>query len=560
MKIDVNVLPFSRYGSFMAVNFDEIKKELMLRDVHGGDESPSELFIIKLLDSNGTVVEWSDEIDFEVSETLFKMENKQGGSVEIIYPEPDSIHIRVINMPIRLSAKKVRYDTFNHILDNRYEYISYKKETKYELQFENNNFKVEAPWLSVGNDYINIDLYKQNELYMHQYKVTTNPRQPINFDQSKESVQKEYKNWLSSMPEVPEKYEPSRELAAYILWANTVRKEGLLTCDVTYMSKNWMQNIWSWDNCFTSIALAKKHPQLAYNQYKIFMDYQDESGAYPDFVNDKYVSYNCVKPPIFAWGYRQMIEENQVFQEEPYFTEAYESFKKNTFFWLNHRVHPQTNMLYYTHGNDSGWDNSSVFKEGLPVSSPDLVAFMVRQLDVMADFAMDLGKKSEAADFKKKADFYYNELITRYYDGEQFRAFDAITAEAMPHKTSALLFLPLIVSYRMEEDLLDHLIQQLIERFESDFGIMTEEPISEFFKEDGYWLGPIWAPESYMFIEALAVAGEQDIVQRLARKFADLTLIGGMAENFNPYTGKGNDDLAFAWPSAVFLSISKYLK
>lgn len=560
MMIDITTFPFSRYGSFMAINFDESKQKLMLRDVHGGDESPSELFEIHLLDADGSELEWNDEITFDVNETLFTMKNNKGGKVEIIFPEEDSIHIRVQDMPIRLSADKVRYDTFNHQEANRYEYVSYKKETKYEFNFMSDDFKVDAPWVSVGNEYIHLDLFGQSELYVHQYKVVTEERTPLSFDESKEKTREEYRDWLDSMPETPKEYEPSRELAAYILWTNTVRQEGLLTCDVTFMSKNWMQNIWSWDNCFTSISLAKAHPQLAYNQYKIFMDYQDESGAYPDFINDKYVSYNCVKPPVFAWGYKRMIEENEVFLEEPYFREAYESFKKNTSFWLDHRVHPATDMLYYTHGNDSGWDNSSVFQEGLPVSSPDLVAFLIRQMDIISEFAEKLGEVEEAKAYKEKADFYFEQLMSKYYNGEQFVAFDAITGEEVPHKTSALLFLPLVVSYRMEESILDNLVDQLIERFESDFGIMTEEPSSEFFQVDGYWLGPIWAPESYMFIDAMDVAGRTEIVQRLSEKFAELTLIGGMAENFNPYTGKGNDDLAFAWPSAVFLIISKYLK
>ena len=47
MKLDISTFPFSRYGSFMAINFDKENKKLMIRDVHGGDESPSELFEIR---------------------------------------------------------------------------------------------------------------------------------------------------------------------------------------------------------------------------------------------------------------------------------------------------------------------------------------------------------------------------------------------------------------------------------------------------------------------------------------------------------------------------------
>lgn len=559
MKLNTNVIPFSRYGSYLVINFDKKNDRLLLRDIHGGDESPSELFEIVLLDSNNSKKDWEDNIDFEVDETSFTIKDKNGGKVEIIFPEEDSLHIRIENMSIRLKADKVRYDTFNPKSKNKYEYISYKKESKYLFNFIGEAYKVDAPWLSVGNQYIDIDLYSDVELYIHQYRVTSKEREPINFDKSKQKVQNDYQKWLDTMPKVAEKYESSREMASYILWTNTVRKEGLLNYDVTFMSKNWMQNIWSWDNCFTSIALAKKHPELAYNQYKIFMDYQDESGAYPDFINDKYVSYNCVKPPIFAWGYKRMIEQNPVFLEEKYLIPAYESFVKNTLFWLNNRVHPDTNLLYYTHGNDSGWDNSSVFREGLPVSSPDLVAYIVRQLDIIAEFALKLGKNKEAEMYKQQADKYFEQLISRYYNGVQFVAINAVTNQEIEYKTSALLFLPLVVSYRMDKKTVEKLTNELTTRFESIYGIMTEEETSEFFVEDGYWLGPIWAPETFMFIDALDVAGYPAIVKRLAKKFAELTLIGGMAENYNPYTGVGNDDLAFAWPSAVFLSITDYL-
>lgn len=559
MKLDTNIIPFSRNGSYLVMNFDKQNKVLKLRDIHGGDESPSEFFEIKLLDEDGVEKEWTENIIFDVTETSFTIIDENGGKAEFILPEKDSMHIRIRDLSLRLIADKVRYDTMNKQEKNKYEYISYKKESKYLFNFIQGKYQVDAPWLTVGNDYVHVDLIEDAELYILQYRVVPEKYTINSFDSSKEKLEKEYQEWLDKMPTVPERYESSREMASYILWTNTVRSEGLLNCDVTFMSKNWMQNIWSWDNCFSSIALAESQPQLAYNQYKIFVDYQDESGAYPDFINDKYVSYNCVKPPIFAWGYKRMIERNPVFSEDKYFLPMYESFGKNINFWLKDRKHPNTGMIYYTHGNDSGWDNSSIFREGMPVSAPDLVAHVVRQLDVLAEFATKLGKTKDAQKYKEQADFYYKQLMTKYFNGKQFVAFNAITGEQIPHTTSALLYIPLVVSYRMDSDMLTQLVNDLIERFESPHGIMTEEPTSEFFKEDGYWLGPIWAPETFMFIDAFGVAGHEDIAKRLAEKFAELTLIGGMAENYNPYTGFGNDDLAFAWPSAVFLSITNYL-
>src|SRR5699024_1998340 len=87
----------------------------------------------------------------------------------------------------------------------------------------------------------------------------------------------------------------------------------------------------------------------------------------------------------------------------------------------------------------------------------------------------------------------------------------------------------------------------------------TEALDSPYYKEDGYWLGPIWAPVSYIVIDALYKAGYQEAGDRLAQKFCDMTLIGGMAENYNAETGSGNDDLAFAWSSSVFLLLGEKL-
>lgn len=67
-----------------------------------------------------------------------------------------------------------------------------------------------------------------------------------------------------------------------------------------YSSKNWMFNIWSWDNCFSALPLSDKQPELAYSQLKVFYGIQDASGCYPDYVNDKFYSYSCCKPPIHA--------------------------------------------------------------------------------------------------------------------------------------------------------------------------------------------------------------------------------------------------------------------
>lgn len=53
------------------------------------------------------------------------------------------------------------------------------------------------------------------------------------------------------------KYLPSLEKAAYITWSSIVHPDGVLKDYAMYMSKLWMYNIWSWDNCFNALNLGK---------------------------------------------------------------------------------------------------------------------------------------------------------------------------------------------------------------------------------------------------------------------------------------------------------------
>lgn len=561
MQFDLSEIPFSREGSFFALSYDKKQQRLLLRDIHGGDESPSELFMISFQREDGKVYA-PEGLAYSCSETLLTVSDREfpEKKTDFIFPTEDSLHIRTTNMRMEMTALKDRYDTLNKMQKREYEYISYKKETKYQILFLDDTFTVAAPWESVGNRSIVLTCGSFSEMYMRNYKVIAPLTDILAFEEGLRKVTREYEAWAEKIPLIEGKYESAREMAAYLLWANIVRQEGLLTVPVTYMSKNWMQNIWSWDNCFNAIFLAEHHPELAFNQLKIFMDHQDESGAYPDFVNDKYISYNCVKPPIHAWAYQQMISKNDFFKQESWLKAAYESFVANTEFWLNYRLHVADGLPYYTHGNDSGWDNASIFQDGLPVTAPDLTAYLIQQMDILSDFAALLNRADESNRWREQADELFGKFLPTFYDGQQLVAYKTVSGEKTERKSSAILFLPLVIAYRMDKEITENLIGQLFDRFECRYGIATEEPSSPLFSPDGYWLGSVWAPETYIFVDALDRAGHENDALRIAEKFCEAASVGGMAENFDPDKGTGNDDLAFAWTSSVFLLLAKMIQ
>lgn len=154
------------------------------------------------------------------------------------------------------------------------------------------------------------------------------------------------------------------------------------------------------------------------------MDNQDSCGVYADYINEAGASFNCTKPPIHAWAFQKMSAQNAFFLQKEIQEEAYESFCRVTDYWLCCRRTPGAVMPVYFHGNDSGWDNASVFHRGFPVESPDLSAFLIYQMDVLSRMAQELHRPEESAAWKKKRmkcmgafsnDFYKRQIVRMVY-------------------------------------------------------------------------------------------------------------------------------------------------
>ena len=93
-------------------------------------------------------------------------------------------------------------------------------------------------------------------------------------------------------------------------------------------------------------------------------------------------------------------------------------------------------------------------------------------------------------------------------------------------------------------------------RFLTQYGLATESVRSRHYESDGYWRGPIWAPSTLIAVDGLAQCGEMDLARDLARRFCDMCVESGFAENFDAVTGEGLRDKAYTWTSSVFLILA----
>jgi len=317
-----------------------------------------------------------------------------------------------------------------------------------------------------------------------------------------------------------------------------------------------MTNVWSWDNCFNAMALVYKNPELAWDQFMLLIDNQDKSGVFPDSLNDKSMMWNFCKPPIHGWSLRWMMERTDFINKQR-LKEVYEPLCRWTQWWFKYRDDDHDGIPQYNHGNDSGWDNSTVFDEGVPIEGPDLCAYLIIQMDTLSEIASKLGEKNDAKNWKSRADELLEKMLAHSWRGDGFvapRSGDHHVAES----DSLLLFLPIILGPRLPEGVLTELVVGLSKkgRFLTEHGLTTESLKSPLYQANGYWRGPIWAPSTMIIVEGLAAAAKKEFARKISLKFCDMVARSGMAENFDALTGTGLRDPAYTWTSSVLLILA----
>lgn len=346
---------------------------------------------------------------------------------------------------------------------------------------------------------------------------------------------------------------PGAALAAYVLWSATVRPLGFVTRETVLMSKHWMDKVWSWDHCFNALALAPSHPELAIDQFLVVFDHQVATGALPDSITHSEVLYNFVKPPIHGWMWSELRRRLPGPVSAELRFEVYQRLAAWTRYWLDHRRGPDAALPFYEHGNDSGWDNSTVFDLDRVVESPDLAAFLVLQLDELARLADDVAPDA-AEGWRREGDLLLGALMGELWDGEQFVA-RSVAGRRVGSTSSLLTALPLIAGHRLPDDVAERLAEKVVAHLTA-YGPATELPSSPQYDADGYWRGPIWAPSTIIVEAGLRAAGFDDLADDVSERFRRLCERSGFAENFDALTGAGLRDRAYTWTASAYLLLA----
>jgi glycogen debranching enzyme len=285
----------------------------------------------------------------------------------------------------------------------------------------------------------------------------------------------------------------------------------------------------------------------------VVFDHQTEEGALPDSITHAEVLHNFVKPPIHGWAVgrlRDRLPRGLPVAELP---RLYRQLAAWTTFWLDHRRVPGQPFPHYEHGNDSGWDNATVFDHGCPVQSPDLAAFLVLQMHELSRLAKEIGDQNAAARWRQEAGTMHAALLAEPWNGTRFTS---RTVDGTPHTTASLLdLMPIILGEHLPSDVHSTTAANIADHLTA-IGLATERPDSPHYEADGYWRGPVWAPTTALIEDGLRRGGAVELADQVSTRFRATCEKSGFAENFDALTGQGLRDRAYTWTASTYLLLA----
>ncbi|MEU6803470.1 amylo-alpha-1,6-glucosidase [Streptomyces neyagawaensis] len=488
------------------------------------------------------------------------------GRVDLAYETPDTVRLRGSGLALALRAAARTLTPFSGSYFYRepgtdaYVLTSYETGRRYRITVLSGTVTEVPGAQALGGADRGVTVGAETggtwEVAVEEYETARRPyASTAGFDQVVTAARTAFTAFADRVAPWRSAATPAAELAAYVLWSATVRPRGFVTRPAVLMSKHWMDKVWSWDHCFNALALAPGAPDLAWDQFSLPFDHQDEAGALPDSVTHSEFLHNFVKPPIHGWTLgllRRRLPEPLTHAQ---LTEAYDRLTRWTDFWLTARRAPGAALPHYQHGNDSGWDNATTFDPARVVVTADLAAFLALQLRELASLADELGLPDDARRWTRTADETQAAMLGDLWKGDRFAARAADTGETWT-SASLLDLMPIALGQHLPEPVGAALADR-IETHLTPHGLATEQPDSPHYLPDGYWRGPIWAPSTVLVEDGLRRAGHHRLADRISARFRALCETSGFAENFDALTGTGLRDRAYTWTAAAYLLLAE---
>ncbi|MDO5727415.1 MAG: hypothetical protein Q4Q03_05790, partial [Bowdeniella nasicola] len=380
---------------------------------------------------------------------------------------------------------------------------------------------------------------------------------------------------LAATPKVRDSWQPMVSLCWWVLGNNTLRLGGAADSRAVVPSKLGYVGLWQWDSYFIALGLRHGDRDLAREIMDLALAYPTGEGQLPDVVHEEGIlassrdlpasdretllrqgspapglgSVPLTKPPLTAWVIHALYRSGAISIADVRRWLPVTAASQD--WWFRYCDPDGCGYPAYLHPYSSGLDDSPVFDATLPVSTPDLGAYLVLQDQVLAELYTQLGDENTADTHRNRAEVTCNQLLKTWdVAREQFRPAPRTIVHLMPLLTGAL---PPQIHASLLRDLDDP------KRFGAPYRLPTVAQDEPSFQPRRMWRGPVWVNTNYLVADGLRRSGEHGRAERLELETIELVLAaGGPYEYFEAATARPGDRATscFGWSAALFVDLA----
>lgn len=364
---------------------------------------------------------------------------------------------------------------------------------------------------------------------------------------NRQSFEEFAKNYPNTCP--PE-YAEMAHIAKWLVWSHRTKAIDNFVEPGIFMHYQWLIATFAWQQSYNAMAM-ENNPKEAWRQICNTFNYQDRYGRLPAMVSHTSKGPG-LQPPFqgFAFSFITTFcgEEFLTYDE---CVRMYPKLIKWLNFWLIRRNAGLGDDTIIAHDpNETGWDDSSMFRDGFPVTTPCLMSFLALYMEMASKVAEKCGYADEAADWMARSKKVVENIVSRHWDGEKFLSIhDGKRVDTL----SLTDYLPLMLGKRLPDEIIDKCIEKLTEedQFLTPIGLASENVMTEYcsFERTTFVHGRVAAPQQMIICVGLYLAGRYDAAEFLARRYCDyINKVGPILDlapyDYYPYSGKPADDVA----------------
>ena len=378
------------------------------------------------------------------------------------------------------------------------------------------------------------------------------------YDEALARTQEDWEQFLAAIPHFGPEFESRREEAAWILWSSIISPSGRLTKPAIFMTGKAIAS--SWQLAQNAVAL-RRNPRLAADLLLCYFSEQSPQGQLPDFMDESMILGQGIKPPIQGWALLEMLKASDLQKELP--REDLETLRDGFLRWADWfftcRDDDHDGIPQYEHGDETGIDDSTVFKKTNMVEAPDLLAYLALLYEAAGKLDELLGCRQEAADHLEKSKSLIQKMIRTFWNGERFVAREHESRSVI--STGSLLhYLPLILGKRLPREILDRMAADLMREgeFLSPYGLASEKMTGEDFRISGFGRGYILPPYHILILCGLFDAGKTDEAKEIARRYCEALKNTDFNMIIDPLRG-GKAGFGCTWSACAYLILAERL-